>query len=165
MVTNNVTRLLTAKKIPFEAFELPNQKISGMETARLLGVNPQLIFKTIVVTREKGGKPILAVIPAPNQVDLKVLAAFLGEKKMKLATQREAEQLTGLQVGGISPLALLQRGFQVVLDEAALQHEKIHISGGQRGLNIRLPVKALIELTHARTAAISSPGVEEGDQD
>ncbi len=165
MVTNNVTRLLTAKKIPFEAFELPNQKISGMETARLLGVNPQLIFKTIVVTREEGGKPILAVIPAPNQVDLKVLAAFLGEKKLKLATQREAEQLTGLQVGGISPLALLQRGFQVVLDEAALQHEKIHISGGQRGLNIRLPVKALIELTHARTAAISSLGVEEGDQD
>lgn len=165
MVTNNVTRLLTAKKIPFEAFELPNQKISGMETARLLGVDPQWIYKTIVVTREKGGKPILAVIPAPHQVDLKALAAFIGEKKLKLPTQREAEQLTGLQAGGISPLALLQRGFLVVLDEAALQHEKIHISGGQRGLNIRLPVKALIELTRARTAPISTPGSEGTDQD
>ncbi|MFN7036420.1 MAG: YbaK/EbsC family protein [Bellilinea sp.] len=165
MVTNNVTRLLTAKKIPFEAFELPNQKISGMETARRLGVDPQLIYKTMVVTRERGGKPILAVIPAPHQVDLKALAAFIGEKKLKLPTQREAEQITGLQAGGISPLALLQRGFQVILDEAALQHEKIHISGGQRGLNIRLPVNALIELTHARTAPISAPGTEDTDQD
>lgn len=165
MVTNNVTRLLTAKKIPFEAFELPNQKISGMETARLLGVDPYLIYKTIVVTREKGGKPVLAVIPAPHQVDLKALAAFLGEKKLHLPTQREAEQITGLQAGGISPLALLQRGFQVILDESALIHEKIHISGGQRGLNIRLPVKALIELTRARTAVISSPATDGTDQD
>jgi Cys-tRNA(Pro)/Cys-tRNA(Cys) deacylase len=155
MVTNNVTRLLIAKKIPFEAFELPAEKIGGMETARLLGVNAEIIYKTIVVVREKGGKPILAVIPSPAQVDLKALAAFLGEKKLKTPTQREAEALTGLQAGGISPLALIQRGFQVVLDQAALQHETIHISGGQRGLNIRLPVKALIELTHARTAAIS----------
>ncbi len=165
MVTNNVTRLLTAKKIPFEAFELPNEKISGMETARLLGVDPYLIFKTIVVSREKGGKPILAVIPAPHQVDLKALAAFLGEKKVHLPSQREAERLTGLQAGGISPLALLQRGFQVILDEAALQHDQIHISGGQRGLNVRLPVKALIELTRARTAIISAAGGEASDQD
>lgn len=165
MVTNNVTRLLTAKKIPFEAFELPKEKISGMETARLLGVDPELIYKTIVVTREKAGKPILAVIPAPHQVDLKALAVCLGEKKLKLPTQREAEALTGLQAGGISPLALLHRGFQVVLDDAALQHEKIHISGGQRGLNIRLPVRALIELTGARTAKISHPSAETSDQD
>ncbi len=142
MVTNNVTRLLTAKKIPFEAFELPNQKISGMETARLLGVDPYLIYKTIVVTREKGGKPVLAVIPAPHQVDLKALAAFLGEKKLHLPTQREAEQITGLQAGGISPLALLQRGFQVILDESALMHEKIHISGGQPPGNKRSTLRA-----------------------
>jgi len=43
----------------------------------------------------------------------------------------------------------------VVISSEALQHEQIHISGGQRGLNIRLAVKALIELTQARTAAIS----------
>lgn len=155
MITNNVTRLLDSRKITYKAFEMPAEKIGALETAQILGVDPGLVYKTIVVVREKGGKPLLAVIPGDCSVDLKALAAFLGEKKMKLPTEREAEALTGLQAGGISPLALLNRGFQVVIDEAALKHTEIHISGGQRGLNLRLPVKALIELVRARTAAIS----------
>jgi Cys-tRNA(Pro)/Cys-tRNA(Cys) deacylase len=155
MATNNVTRLLDQRKIAYKAFELPPEKIGAVETARLLGVDPNLVFKTIVVVREKGSKPLLAVIPGDRSVNLKALGAFLGEKKVKLPTQREAEALTGLQAGGISPLALINRGFQVVIDSAALEYAQIHISGGQRGLNLRLAVKALIELTHARTAAIS----------
>lgn len=155
MSPNNVTRMLDGRKIPYKAFELPVEKLGAIETARLLGVSPALVFKTIVIQREKGGKPILAVIPGDRSVDLKALAAFLNEKKLRLPTQREAENLTGLQAGGISPLALLNRGFQVVLDSAALEHAEIHISAGQRGLNLRLPVKAVIELTRARTAAIS----------
>lgn len=157
MVTNNITRLLTARKIPFQAFELPQEKVGALEAARILGIDSQLMYKTIVVTREKSGKPVLAVIPGGHEVDLKALAGFLGEKKMKIPTQREAEQLTGLQAGGISPLALVNRGFQVVLDQSAHQHEQFHISGGQRGLNIRLPVKAFVDLVAARTAVISVP--------
>ena len=74
---------------------------------------------------------------------------------MRLPTEREAEQLTGLQAGGISPLSLINKGFQVVIEEAARQYELIHISGGQRGLNIRLPVSALTQLTNARIGHIS----------
>jgi len=157
MTINNVTRLLTQRKIPYTAFELPPEKLGALETARLVGVSPELVYKTIVVTRPQRGKPILAVIPGPAEVDLKALAKAVGEKKVKLPTQREAEELTGLQAGGISPLALLQRGFQTILDDSARQHEMIHISGGQRGLNIRLPVDDLIKLTRARTAPISRP--------
>ena len=98
------------------------------------------------------------VIPGPHQVDLKSLAAFLGEKKVKLPTEREAEMITGLQAGGISPLALLNKGFQVVLDASAREQAEIHISGGQRGLNIRLPVDALVRLTKARIGQVSLPG-------
>lgn len=156
MNKNNVTRLLEVHKIPFTAYELPEEKLGALETARWLRAEPSEVYKTIVVTRERPGKPLLVVIPGPREVDLKQLAAFLGEKKVHLPTQRQAEQLTGLQAGGISPLALLQRGFDVVLDQTALQHELIYISGGQRGLNIRLPVQAFIELTRARLAAVST---------
>jgi Cys-tRNA(Pro)/Cys-tRNA(Cys) deacylase len=155
--TNNVIRMLKARGIPFEAFELPAEKLGALETARRLGVSPEQVFKTIVVVREKGGKPILAVVPGTGSVDLKALALFLGEKKLRLPTQCEAETLTGLQAGGISALALINRGFQVVLDESALQFEQFHVSGGQRGLNVRLPVQAFVALTDARIAAISVP--------
>jgi Cys-tRNA(Pro)/Cys-tRNA(Cys) deacylase len=90
-------------------------------------------------------------------VDLKLLATALNEKKVSLPTEREAEQLTGLQAGGISPLALLNKGFQVLIDASAQNLVEVHVSGGQRGLNIRLPVTALAELTRARFAKISVP--------
>ena len=152
---NNITRLLDSRKIAYTAFETPAEKLGALETAKFLSVPPETVYKTIVVTRDKPRKPILAVIPGPNSVDLKLLAAFLGEKKVYLPTEREAEQLTGLQAGGISPLALINKGFQVVIDSAAQNYVGIHISGGQRGLNIKLPVVDLIDLTNARVASIS----------
>lgn len=152
--TNNVTRLLDSRKVVYQAFELPAEKLGALETARLLDVSPDVVFKSIVVLR-KPGKPILAVIPGSAEVDLKALAQAVNEKKVFLSTQVEAEKLTRLQTGGISPLALINKGFTIVLDASARAHGDIHISGGQRGLNIRLGVEDLVRLTGAREATIS----------
>lgn len=152
---NNVTRFLDSRKVSYVAFETPVEKLGALETAEFLNVPPEIVFKTIVVTRAEPRKPILAVIPGTSVADLKLLAAFLGEKKVHLPTEREAEELTGLQAGGISPLALLNKGFQVVVDATAQNYPEIHVSGGQRGLNIRLPVADLIKVTNARLAPIS----------
>jgi len=156
MVSNNVTRLLTAKKIQFTVFELPAEKLGAQKSAELMQVPVEMVFKTIVIQRNRPGKAVLAVVPGNRSADLKAIAAILNEKKLSLPTEKEAEQITGLQAGGISPLALLQKGFQVLVDESALQFPEIHISGGQRGLNIRLGVKDVVQLTNARLAAISS---------
>jgi Cys-tRNA(Pro)/Cys-tRNA(Cys) deacylase len=120
-----------------------------------MGAPPEQVFKTIVVLREGKGKPILALTPGPAEVDLKLLAKAVGEKKLRLPTEKEAERVTGLQAGGISPLALLNKGFQVVIDETAILYEEIYISGGQRGLDIRLPVETLVALTGAEYADFS----------
>jgi Cys-tRNA(Pro)/Cys-tRNA(Cys) deacylase len=153
-VTNNITRFLDARKVNYIAHELPAEKLGAVEAAQAMGVSPNQVFKTIVITREKK-KPVLAVIPGPRTVDLKLLAVFLAEKKVSLPTEREAEALTGLQAGGISPLALINKGFQVVIDSTAQEYEKIYISGGQRGLDIQLPVADLAKLTNARFGSIS----------
>ena len=159
-IKNNVTRFLDSQKITYAAFETPAEKMGARETAEFLQVPLAQVFKTIVVTRDKPRKPLLVVIPGANVVDLKPLAALLGEKKVYLPTEREAEQLTGLQAGGISPLALINKGFQVVLDSSAESFSEIHVSGGQRGLNIRLPVADLVRLTKARLASVSRAEIE-----
>ena len=153
-ITNNVTRFLDSRKVKYTAHELPAEKLGALEAALHMDVPPGEVFKTIVVTRERG-KPILAVIPGPRTVDLKLLASFLAEKKVHLPTEREAEALTGLQAGGISPLALINKGFQVILDSSAQTYRQIYISGGQRGLDIHLQVDDLISLTNARVGNIS----------
>ncbi|MCE1254675.1 MAG: Cys-tRNA(Pro) deacylase [Anaerolineae bacterium] len=163
MATNNVTRLLEAKKIPFTAFDLPAEKLGALETAALLKVPAEQVFKTIVIKRDKPAKPVLAVVSGTDEVNLKMVATALGDKKVYLPTQKEAEEITHLQAGGISALALLNKGFNVLLDETALLFDEIHVSGGQRGLNIRLPVAAFIEITQAKTAPIASPLPSGGD--
>ncbi len=155
MITNNVTRMLDSKNIIFEAFELPVEKHSAEETAILLGVSPSIVYKTIVTRRDLPGKYVLAVVSADKEVSLKMLAKALHQKKMQIVTQQEAEKVTGLLTGGISPLALINRGFQVVLDESISSHPQIHISGGLRGLNIRLSPIDLIRLTNAQLAVIT----------
>ncbi len=159
MKANNVTRLLDANKIAYTALELPAEKLGAMEAAQILDVPTNQVFKTIVVKREGKGKLLLAVVPGDSEVDLKALAKAVDEKKLSLPTQREAEQMTGLQAGGISPLALIHRGFQTIIDETAIRYEKIYISGGQRGLNIQIAAKDLIKLVNAQVAAIGSPPV------
>jgi Cys-tRNA(Pro)/Cys-tRNA(Cys) deacylase len=155
MKPNNITRMLDQRKINYTAFELPAEKLGAVEAAQHLGVAPHLVYKTIVVTRLEKGKTILAVVPGDREVDLKALANAVEEKKLALPTEKEAERITGLQAGGISPLALLNRGFQVLIDLSAQSHSEIYISGGQRGLNIRLAPAALANLVNAKFAAIT----------
>lgn len=155
-VVNNVTRLLDSRKIKYILYETPAEKLGALETARLLNLPPRQVFKTIVVVRPKPGKPLLAVIPGPAQADLKLIAAVLGEKKVSLPTEKEAEALTGLQAGGISPLALINKGFQVLIDQSAQEYASINVSAGQRGLNLAIAPADLAALTKARFAPIAS---------
>ena len=155
-ITNNVTRMLDARKITYTAFETPMIKLTALEVCDHLHIPPENVYKTIVLRREKIGKPILAIVPAAGEVNPKELASFLKEKKVSITTQSDAEKMTGLLSGGTSPLALINKGFQVVVDESAIERGKILISGGRRGLQIQLAAQDLIRLTNARTARISS---------
>ena len=155
MATNNVTRLLDNRNVSYTCFDLPRHKLGAEKVAELLNVPLSIIYKSIVVERKKPGKPILAVVPGDKEVDLKGLAKAVGEKKVSPATQKTAENLTKLQAGGISPLALINHGFQIVMDESILEKEMVHISGGELGVNIRLNPRDLVSLTSASIKKIS----------
>ena len=154
MIKNNVTRMLDSHRIRYTSYQMPPRKFNARETADFLGVPVTKVYKTIVLLRRGQGKPILAVTPGDAEVDTKAVARALAEKKVSVASLREAEQLTGLQAGGISPLALINRGFQVVVDRSAITQGDIHISGGELGLNVCLPACDLIKLTGAQVADI-----------
>lgn len=150
---NNVTRFLESKRVKYQLFTYDYDAgvASATQVAEAIGLPPQQVFKTLVVQPEEPNrKPLLVVIPGPDTLDLKILAKAIGLKKAKMATHEQAEALTGLQTGGISPLALINKGFDVYLDEGASAFDAIAVSAGQRGANVLLPVKELIRLTRAR---------------
>lgn len=150
----NSMRLLEQHKIPYEVVEYPDDLRDAEEIAEVLGVPPFLVYKTLVVEPETGGKPFLVMMAANRHLDLKRLAAVTGVKKVRMAAHKDAERLTGLKVGGISALALTHKNWIVFLDQPATEHQHILISGGQRGIDLRVPTMALVGLVHARLADV-----------
>lgn len=148
-------RVLEGQGVDYEALTYPATERDAVVVARHLGVAPQQVFKTLVVVRERG-KPFLAMVPADRNLDLKRMAKAVGEKKLKMASHAEAETLTRLEVGGISPLALLNRGFEMVIDASARNFETVFVSAGAKGTNLRVPVDALLTITGAKLLDISS---------
>ncbi len=150
MVQKTVTmRLLEAKGVAFETHTYSDTERDAVVVARLLGAPPAQVFKSLVVVRVRG-KPYLVMIPADRSLDLKKMAKAVGEKKLKMAGHAEAEKLTRLEVGGISPLAVLNRGFVMIIDSRAGNFEAIYVSAGEKGINLKVPVASLIEITGAR---------------
>lgn len=152
----NAARLLQQRRIPFTVLDYDAERfLDAKAVADLLNLPPGMVYKTLVLESAAGGKPVLALIAADGELDLKRLAALGGQRKLRLAARERAEQLTGMQIGGISALALTHRRWPVWLDEAAREQEELLLSAGERGRQLRLATTALIQLTGARVAAIS----------
>ena len=145
----NSMRVLEAHQVPYEVCTYSPDQHSGQEVAEQIGASLEQVYKTLVVQRQRD-KPLLVMLARDRQLDLKSLAASVGEKKLQMAPHREAESLTGLQVGGISALALLNRSFDIFIDQAATAQSHVYISAGQRGVNLRLAVQDLLRVTGAR---------------
>jgi Cys-tRNA(Pro)/Cys-tRNA(Cys) deacylase len=141
-------RVLEAQGVRYEVLSFPDTIHSAVGVAAYYGLPPAQVYKTLVVVLAPG-KPALVLIAGDREIQLKQLAQALGEKKLRMATQKEAEAWTGLKVGGISALALFHGGFPVYIDRAAAALDEIIISAGQRGMDIRLTIPDLVRVTGA----------------
>lgn len=143
-------RRLEAQGIPCRLHRFDADIRSGVDVAIALGVEPGRVLKTLVIEEQPPrGRPFLLMVPAPLTVDLKALAATLGVRRLRMASHSDAERLTGLKVGGISALALAGRGFRVLLDRSALEHELVLVSAGERGADVEIRTTDLIRFTDA----------------
>lgn len=144
-------RVLEAQGIPYEPLSYTvEEHLSAAEVAAAVGLPPEQAFKTLVALPDRpGARPLLALVPGDAQLALKKLAAAAGEKKVQMASHREAERMTGLEKGGISPLALMDRHWPVFVDESAILFDRIEISAGKKGVGVLVPVEPLVTLLQA----------------
>ena len=163
MDKTNAMRALDQRKIAYTAHTYPPDLHSAVEVAHAVGVSPDMVYKTLVVLRERG-RPMLVMVAAPREMNPRLLARSVGEKSVRMAPQREAERLTGLLVGGIGALALLNKPFDVYLDRPALALDRLLVNGGRRGLNLQLGVEDLMCVTGAMVVdATEEPDRAEAD--
>lgn len=148
------TKLLKANNIEFSIHEYEhdaNAKSFGLEAAEKLNLRVEEVFKTLLVTDEKNY--FVAILPVHHQLNLKKVAQAVGAKKLKMSDPKDAERLTGYLVGGISPVGQKKR-LKTVIDQSAVQLEKLYVSGGKRGLDIGLKPQDLAKVLSATFADV-----------
>lgn len=146
---------LTRDGIDFVRHEYQHDPASdsyGLEAAQLLKVAADRVLKTLVV--DVGAELCVAVVPVDHSLDLKSAAAAFGVKKVTMAPSERAERSTGYVVGAISPLGQRTR-LRTVVDESALSHETVYVSGGRRGLEVELSPQDLVRSTDGIVAAVA----------
>ncbi len=158
MAATQATQFLKANKIAFDLLEYdhdPRAEAYGLEAVEKLGLQAETVFKTLVVTDEAApAKFALALVPAAEKLSLPAAAKALSWKRAAMAKPADAQRLTGYVVGGISAFGT-KRPLTVLVDQTMLDHPLIHLSGGRRGLEIRLSPQDLVTVLKAIAAPVT----------
>jgi Cys-tRNA(Pro)/Cys-tRNA(Cys) deacylase len=152
----NALRLLESRGIPFEVatYEVDDEALDAVTAARKLGVDPDGVFKTLV-TRSDRGDIFVFCVPGPAELDLKKAARAVDRKKIEMVRAGELLDLTGYVRGGCSPVGM-KKAYPLLIDESVELFDKVHVSAGQRGLQLVIAPGALVRATGARLADVCS---------
>ncbi len=123
------------------------------QAAADLAVEPARMFKSLVA--KTGDELVFALVAADAELSLKRLAAAAGAKHSAMAQPREAERVTGYQVGGISPLGS-RKPLRVFLDTGAQRFERICLNAGNRGHIVEVGTGDLVRITGATVVELQA---------
>ena len=112
------------------------------DTARFCeryGVAPEDSANTIVVAAK--GEPrrhVACVVLATTRLDVNgAVRRRLGVRKASFAPAEETRALTGMLIGGVTPLALPE-GLAVWVDQRVMERPAVILGGGSRSLKVRV---------------------------
>jgi len=158
-VKTNAVRLLERLGIACEVREYPvgRDHLDAAAVARLLGLDPAQVFKTLVCRGDRHG-PCFAVVPATATLDLRALARATGDRSVDTVPLAQVTPLTGYQRGGVTVLAA-RRAFPAWIDDSADGLARIAVSAGVRGAQLLLAPGDYRRATGARLAPIALPPI------
>ena len=150
----NVMRLLDRSRIPYQSYYYESTgALSGTEVARVLGQNPQQVFKTLV-TAGKSGQHYVFVIPVERELDLKKAAEAVGEKSIAMIKEKELLPLTGYVHGGCSPIGM-KKQLAKAIDASSRQQDTIMFSAGKIGCQVETALADLSRMLPFQTADVT----------
>ena len=134
----NAARLLDTLKLPYDlvSYEVDGEHLDAVHVAESCGQNVDQVFKTLVALGDKNGINVFC-IPGAYELDLKKAAAASGNKSVEMVKVKDLFALTGYIRGGCSPLGMKKK-YPVFIDETAQLYDTVFVSGGLRGLQIKI---------------------------
>ena len=150
----NAARLLDKAKIAYDLvpYTVDEDNLAATHVAEELGEDIATVFKTLVLRGDRTGL-FVCVIPGDKEVDLKAAAKVSGNKWCEMIPMKELLPSTGYIRGGCSPIGM-KKPLPTYFHSTAIDHERIYISAGVRGLQIAIAPEELIAYVGATLADI-----------
>jgi Cys-tRNA(Pro) deacylase len=139
-----------ARGIPIDIVKRPNAA-SLEEAAGILGVDPSVIVKSLVVKRSDGTF-LFALVPGDRQISWPKLRAVVGVNKLQLPAAELALEATGYERGTITPLGSTT-SWPVFADSRIAG--RIAMGAGEHGLSAWVEADHLVRGFDATRADIS----------
>lgn len=151
----NAARLLDRAGIKYDLipYTVDENDLAAPHVAEELGEDIATVFKTLVLAGDRTGH-FVCVVPGDHEVDLKAVARLSGNKRADLIPMKELLPTTGYIRGGCSPIGM-KRQFPTFIHASCMDHERIYVSAGIRGLQIAIAPTDLVAFTRATVAEIS----------
>ena len=151
----NAMRMLDKAGIRYEAMEYvyDENDLDGHHVAEFFGLPYENVFKTLVA-RGDSGEYMVFCLSVDDEVDLKKAARLAGEKRVEMIHVKDLLNVTGYIRGGCSPIGMKKK-YKTFFDEMILLLDEIYVSAGQRGMQLKLDPKDLIDLTEAKVGELT----------
>jgi Cys-tRNA(Pro) deacylase len=151
MATRGI-QYLRQRGIEYEVLKYRYDKMGARIAADALDLPHKIVLKSLVF-RADDGSYLFALIGGDASVSTRSLGRATDHKHVEAASPRDAERVTGYQIGGISPLGSRQV-LPVILDERTATRPSLIINAGARGTLVRVATTDLIRVLSASTADI-----------
>ena len=150
----NAARLLDKAKVAYKLvpYTVDENNLAATHVAEELGEDIATVFKTLVLRGDRAGL-FVCVVPGDKEVDLKAAARVSGNKKADLIAMKELLPTTGYIRGGCSPIGM-KKPLPTFIHATCLEHERIYISAGVRGLQIAISPADLIAYVGATVSEL-----------
>ena len=147
----DVVAALDARGVDYEVMECDPDFADTAAFCEKYGISPDESANTIlVVGKSEPRRYVACVVLATTRLDVNgMVRQRLGVKKASFASADETRDLTGMLIGGVTPIALPD-GIPIWVDAAVMKPLSIVLGGGDRSTKLRMTPSALASL----------PGVE-----
>jgi len=108
-----------------------------------------------ILVRSKTGekKFVVCVLLAPDRLNTNhTVRKKMGARKVSFVSTDETRDITGMEIGGVTPLAL-PAGLPIWIDDAVMQCEYVVLGGGNRESKIKIDPKALLQQPNVEVVA------------
>lgn len=149
----DVTTFLDEAGVDYELLEHAHTE-RAMDEAAALGVMPDEVAKTLVLTTPEGN--VRAVLPASERIDLRKVGELVGAtgKKVHLASEEDlARDYGDFELGAVPPFG--GKSDRVIVDRGLAERDSVVLEAGTHERSVRMKAAEIVRLTGAQVADIS----------